>query len=147
MPDMPRMPCRRVARGGDGARRLLGVLHEGEQQRRRPGVEHALDGRPHRSRARAPPGTMRVLPSACSRCTIGIRSSGECSMSTTPQSKPAWPSASATIGLVELIQVPIGAWLPAARSSCTKRVHRELLLGAACSLSPQPRSPHSGAFR
>ena len=28
-------------------------------------------------------------------------------MSTTPQSKPAWPMASATIGLAELIQVPM----------------------------------------
>jgi hypothetical protein len=34
----------RVARGRHGARRLGGVLHEGEQHRLRAGVEHALDG-------------------------------------------------------------------------------------------------------
>ena len=61
--------------------------------------------------------TMRVLPRACSNCSTFIMSSGACSMSTTPQSKPAWPMASATIGLAELIQVPMGGLLPAARIS------------------------------
>ena len=45
-------------------------------------------------------------------------------MSITPQSKPAWATASATSGLAELIQVPTGGWPPAAPSRCLKAIHR-----------------------
>ena len=53
-------------------------------------------------------GSIGVLPMACSMCTRSIRSSGVCSMSITPQSKPAQPTASTTMGLADITQVPMG---------------------------------------
>ena len=40
-----------------------------------------------------------------------------CSMSSTPQSKPAVPTASATIGLADITQVPIGVFVARSASS------------------------------
>ena len=49
---------------------------------------------------------MGVPATACSRWISSIWSSGVCSMSITAQPKPAWPIASATSGLADMIQVP-----------------------------------------
>ncbi len=69
-------------------------------------------------------GSMRVLPTACSMCMTPIISSGVCSMSITPQSKPAWPMASATRALADMIHVPSGGWPPAVFSSLRKAFMR-----------------------
>jgi hypothetical protein len=65
-------------------------------------------------------GAIGVLPTACSRCTSSIRSSGVCSMSSTAQSKPAVPMASATMGLADITQVPQGVRLARWRSMSLK---------------------------
>src|SRR4051812_36919689 len=64
-------------------------------------------------------------------CTSPGTSSGACSMSTRPQSKPAHPIASATRGLAELIHVPTGGCAPEDFSSC-----RNAFIGAPGALGP-----------
>jgi hypothetical protein len=53
-------------------------------------------------------GNIGVPATACNMRTRLSRSSGVCSMSTTAQSKPAQPSASATNGEAAMAKVPTG---------------------------------------
>jgi hypothetical protein len=75
-------------------------------------------------------GVIGVPATACSRCTRSIRSSGVCSMSSTAQSKPATPTASATMGLADITQVPSGVCVVRSASSCLKRFMVDLGRGA-----------------
>jgi Tfp pilus assembly protein PilF len=88
---------RRIARGGDGLARLLGILHEGNEQRARAHVERALDDdrsfQGTRKTGSAVPPRM-----ACNCGSSVVMSLGACSPSMTIQSKPAPARISAAWG-------------------------------------------------
>jgi hypothetical protein len=85
-------------------------------------------------------GTSLVALRACSIATTPGSSSGECSMSSTAQSKPAWPMASATSGLADMIQVPSGTrwWLARGCASMPRLGFCSSCLNAF--IAPSPRS-------